>query len=303
MAEENKALAPMDSLKKTLATESVQQQFKNALVDSAPLFVASLIDLFGSDNYLQQCLPHEVVREALKAATLRLPINKNLGFAWIIPRYNNNLKRYVPVFQIGYKGIIQLAQRTGQYRFINCGPVCEGELRRTSKLTGELDIDGVATSGKIVGYFAYIETVSGFSKPSYWTKEKVEAHAIKFNPECKKVGKLAGNWLEYFEERAMTTVLKHLISKYGPMSIEMSNYLPKDTDDDDGEHRARRESDQNANKIPLDLEPEGNVVEGEFTDKGNGVADSNGGMNVSPHVAAGVGQQGQQQAMSAGPEY
>lgn len=269
MAEQSKALTPIDNLKKTLSMKSVQEQFQNALADNAPLFVASLIDLYGSDSYLQQCPPASVIKEALKAATLKLPINKNLGFAWIIPRYSSKDKCYLPSFQIGYKGITQLAQRTGQYRFINCGPVYEGELRRVSKLTGEIDIDGTATSDKIVGYFAYIETVSGFSKPAYWPKEKVEAHALKFNQECKKAGKLTGNWLEYFDERAMTTVLKHLISKYGPMSIEMSNYLSKDADDDnDYERLAQREIDTEGNTGPvLDVE----FKEGEQS-KGNGEA-------------------------------
>ena len=250
------AIKPVNRLKTVLSAESVQEQFRNALQENAPLFIASLIDLY-SDRQLQQCEPADVVREALKAATLKLPINRNLGFAWIVPRYNSKEKRYIPQFQPGWKGIVQLAQRTGQYRYINCGPVYEGELRSISKLTGAMDIEGEAKSEEIVGYFAYIELLNGFSKPSFWPKAKVEAHALKYNQESKKAGKLAGNWLEYFDDRAMTTVLKHLISKYGIMSVEMITAIA-DTDERTPEARTEDEIQENANQgevIDVEAEP------------------------------------------------
>jgi len=132
MAQPTKDLTIVQKFKDVINVDSVQEQFRNALQEGAPLFVASLIDIFSSDKNLQKCEPKAVIMEALKAATLKLPINKNLGFAYIIP-YGD-----VPYFQLGYKGYIQLAMRTGQYRYINADVVYEGELVYHDKLTGEV---------------------------------------------------------------------------------------------------------------------------------------------------------------------
>ena len=172
------AAAPkkVDVLKNMLNAPSVMEQFNNALAKSAPTFVASVIDLYNGDTNLQQCEPKAVVMEALKAAVLKLPINKALGYAFIIP-FNNSVKddkgnwvkKMVPTFQMGYKGYIQLAMRTGQYRTINADVVYEGELRKANKLTGEIAFDGEKKSDKVVGYFCYFELLNGFSKTLYMT--------------------------------------------------------------------------------------------------------------------------------------
>lgn len=256
MTDENQQVAtrPTDRLKKVMEQPTVKEQFRNALGDNSGQFVASLIDLYATDNYLQKCQPREVVMEALKAATLDLPINRNLGFAWVIPRYNSKRKEFVPSFQVGWKGIVQLALRTGQYRRINCGDVYEGELVEIDKLTGKIDLSGEATSDKIIGYFAYIEFLNGFSKASFWSKEQVVNHALTYNPECKKAGQLVSNWKLHFDSRAKSTVLKHLITKYGIMSVKMADVLAKDSgeDFDDG---VEAEIAENANQEPLDVTP------------------------------------------------
>ncbi len=202
------------SLKNVLASPSVQEQFKNALAEKSSLFVASIIDLYAGDNYLQKCNPQAVVMEALKAATLDLPISKSLGFAYIVP-YKGR-----PVFQIGYKGMIQLAMRTGQYRYINAGEILEGEFVSFDKLTGELDISGQPTSETVVGYFAHIETVNGFRKSMYWTRERMEAHAAKYSQQY---GNKKMPWHTEFDKMATKTMLRSLLSKYGVMSVEMAN--------------------------------------------------------------------------------
>ena len=151
---------PVDILKSMMNAESVQEQFKNALGKNSATFVASVIDLYNGDSNLQLCNPKQVVMEALKAATLHLPINKALGYAFIIPFKNskkdekgNWIKVYEPTFQMGYKGYIQLAMRTGQYRTINADVVYDGELRKVNKLTGEIAFDGERKSDKVIGYF------------------------------------------------------------------------------------------------------------------------------------------------------
>lgn len=211
----------MDVLKSMLSAGSVQEQFKNALKDNSGPFVASVIDLFNGDSYLQKCDPKAVIMECLKAATLKLPINKSLGFAYIVP-YSN-----VPQFQIGYKGLIQLAMRTGQYRIINADTICEGEYQTKNKLTGEFDLSGTATSDKIVGYFAHIEMLNGFSKTLYMTKDKVTAHAKKYS---KAYATPSGPWQKEFDAMAIKTVLRNLLGHYGFLSVDMITAFDNDND-------------------------------------------------------------------------
>lgn len=237
-------------LKAIVSTDSVQEQFKNALKEGAPLFIASLIDIYGNDKYLQACEPQAVIMEALKAATLKLPINKSLGFAYIVPYKNKGVQE--PQFQIGYKGYIQLAMRTGQYKYINADVVCEGELKGHNKLTGEVDLSGEAKSDKVVGYFAYIETINGFRKPLYWSKEKVLAHAERYS---KSYNHSNSAWKTNFDEMALKTMLRNLLSKYGVMSVELMNAFGSDTGDDRPfEDRVQAEVDDNANGDIIDIE-------------------------------------------------
>lgn len=250
-----KAPKKVDVLKSMLNAPSVMEQFKNALAKNAPTFVASVIDLYNSDSNLQLCEPKAVVMEALKAAVLHLPINKALGYAYIIP-FNNNKKikdengqeRWVkvmePTFQLGYKGYIQLAMRTGQYRTLNADVVYEGEVRKVSKLTGEIAFDGEKTSEKVIGYFCYFELLNGFSKTLYVTVEQMAKHAKRFSKGLKKEttveqlmalaampvaedSKTVG-WLGNFHAMGVKTVIRNLLSKYGYLSVEMQNAIADD---------------------------------------------------------------------------
>lgn len=256
------AAAPkkVDVLKNMLNAPSVMEQFNNALAKSAPTFVASVIDLYNGDTNLQQCEPKAVVMEALKAAVLKLPINKALGYAFIIP-FNNSVKddkgnwvkKMVPTFQMGYKGYIQLAMRTGQYRTINADVVYEGELRKANKLTGEIAFDGEKKSDKVVGYFCYFELLNGFSKTLYMTVEQMAEHAKRYSkglkkettvesllnlsnlpvaPDSKTVG-----WMGNFHGMAVKTVIRNLLGKYGYLSVEMQQAIVNDTDGDTAESR------------------------------------------------------------------
>jgi recombination protein RecT len=215
-AEGGKPSNKIELLKSTLNAPSVQEQFNNALKEGSSLFVASIIDLFNGDNKLQECSPNAIIFEALKAATLKLPINKSLGFAYIIA-YKGK-----PQFQLGYKGYIQLAMRTGQYRTINADMVYEGELKTVNKLTGEIDFSGQRTSDKVMGYFAHMELLNGFTKTMYMTKEKVTAHAKRYSPSYNFAN---SPWQTNFDEMAVKTPLKYLLSHYGYLSVEMMNAI------------------------------------------------------------------------------
>lgn len=273
---DNKPVKRIDALKNMLSAPSVTEQFKNALKDNSGPFVASLIDLYNGDASLQKCEPKEVIMEALKAAVLKLPINKSLGFAWIVP-YNtyrvmqdgSKQKVATPTFQIGYKGYIQLAMRTGQYKFINADMVYEGELRSVNKLTGEIDFAGKKTSDKVVGYFAYIEMINGFSKTHYASVEKIARHAklysqsIKFdkNVTIETLIASAGvsnestvvGWKGNFDGMALKTVLSYLLSHYGYLSIEMIGAFEADKSQDSVQEH-HNEVNQNANTETVDFE-------------------------------------------------
>lgn len=244
----------LDTLKRVLNADSVMTQFKNALSKNASTFVASLIDLYSSDSKLQLCDPNQVVKEALKAAVLHLPINKALGQAFIIPYYNtvidekgNRVKKYEPVFQIGYKGLYQLAIRTGKYAIINADVVYEGELQRTSKLTGEIDVEGRKMSEKVVGYFAYIQLVDGYHKALYMSVEDMAAHAKRYSKAIAynkgvtidtllNLAKLPVNadstqvgWQGNFHAMAIKTVLRNLLGKYGYLTVSLQEGIASDT--------------------------------------------------------------------------
>lgn len=250
----------LDTLKRVLNADSVMAQFKNALSKNASTFVASLIDLYSSDSKLQLCDPNQVVKEALKAAVLHLPINKALGQAFIIPFYNtvtdakgNKVKKYEPVFQIGYKGLYQLAMRTGKYAIINADVVYEGELQRVSKLTGEIDVEGRKVSEKVVGYFAYIQLVDGYHKAIYMSVEDMAAHAkryskaIAFNRSVTietllNLAKLPVNadssqvgWQGNFHAMAIKTVLRNLLGKYGYLTVSLQEGIATDAQSDTDE--------------------------------------------------------------------
>lgn len=219
--------SPVERMKSVISAPSVQDQFRNAMQDNAPLFIASLIDLYGGDKGLQECEPGAVVMEALKAATLRLPINKSLGFAYVIAFKEKGVPK--PQFMVGYKGLLQLAMRSGQYRHLNADKVYEGEIKRIDKMTGEVEF-GEPTSGKVVGYFAFLEMLNGFRKCLYWSTGQVEAHAKRFS---RAYGSNFSPWKTDFDAMAIKTVLKQLLGKYGLMSIEMTHAFDEDKGSDD----------------------------------------------------------------------
>lgn len=266
---------PIDLMKSVINAPSVQEQFQNALGEHKDAFVASLIDLFTGDKQLQTCKPALVIAEALRAATLRLPLNKALGFAYIVV-FNNSVKNPdgswtkvpTPTFVPGYKGYIQLAMRTGQYRTINADFVYEGEMRRVSRLTGELALDGEKKSDKIVGYFCYFELLNGFNKTLYMSVEDMAQYALRYSPSFKgknrpttdalvkaaqanqpssKVG-----WEGNFNDMALKTVIRRLLSKYGYLSVEMQNALSKDVEDSQMSRNDLISENANTQTIELD---------------------------------------------------
>lgn len=246
-----KTVKPMDKLKAALNVDSVKIQFQNALKDNAGPFIASIIDLYGLDQYLQQCDPNQVIMEALKAATLKLPINKQLGFAYIVP-YKNRNGQQIPQFQLGYKGYIQLAMRTAQYRYLNAGIVCEGVKVTQELLTGEVAFAGEPISQKAQGYFAHMQLLNGFTKTEYMTREQVLAHAKRYS---KSWGRDSSAWTTNFDEMAMKTVTRRLLGHFGILSTDMVTALTSTHEEEDTETAVEREIAEQANGQVIDVMP------------------------------------------------
>lgn len=207
------------TLQSMVTSAGIRERFNDVLGKKAPAFISSLISVANNSDMLAKADPTTVITAGIMAATLDLPINQNLGFAYIVPFYNGKKRITEAQFQMGYKGYVQLAMRTGQYKTINASEIYEGEIKSRNRLTGEFEL-GERTSDKVVGYIAYFRLVNGFEKYLYMTKEEVEAHAKKYSQTYKKG---FGLWSTDFDSMAIKTVLKRLLSKYGILSVEMHN--------------------------------------------------------------------------------
>lgn len=265
------------SFKNLVEDNYYQQQLKSALGANAGSFATSIMEVVTNDNNLLRCNPRALMQEAMKAASLKLPVNKQLGYAYLVP-YGN-----VPTLIIGYKGYIQLAIRTGQYQAINAGIIYEGELRCVNKLSGLIDIDGERTSDKVVGYFAYFELNNGFKKSLFVSLEGMAKYAIRYAPTMKKqsvenlvtlaqkqsdAGVADGGvgWSADFNSMAIKTCLRNLLSKWGLLSAEMQQAYINEVN---AESRAMSQRDEmnNMEKNTTDLE-EVDVTEVIDTDTG-----------------------------------
>ena len=253
---QSKALTPQQEAIKAFTGKIngnyVQTQLKQVLGKNAGTFATSIVEVFTNDAQLQQCPINKVVQEAIKAATLKLPLNKQLGYAYLITfkNYNKQTRQTepTPTLVIGYRGYIQLAMRTGQYRNINADVVYEGELKNSDKLTGRIDLSGEKVSDKVEGFFAHFETVNGFTKTLYMSLGDMASYALKYSPSfkvkepptvdqlCDMANEQAVNgpmqgvvgWKGDFISMAQKTVLRRLLSKYGFLSVEMMSALAND---------------------------------------------------------------------------
>jgi len=221
-----------------LNSDAVKGKFTEILGQKAIGFISSVLTVVNSSNQLKNADQNSIYTAALIAASLDLPINPNLGFAYIVP-YNESFKdekgnwqkRQVAQFQMGYKGFIQLAQRSGQYALINATDVREGELKNHNRMTGEMIFEFIQNPTErllrpIVGYVSYFKLKNGFEHSFYMTMEEVLAHAKEYSQTFKKDGK--GLWKDKFDGMALKTVTKLNLSKNGPLSIELQRAVLTD---------------------------------------------------------------------------
>ena len=202
-----------------LQKEDVFLKIKDIMGDKSAQFCASILQLLSGNKNLEGLDYNGVVNAALTAALLDLPINKDLGFSWIVP-YKGNAQ-----FQIGYKGFVQLAQRSGLLRTISTAIIYEGQLKPNSNSLIGYEFDFSVKSEIVSGYAARFELLNGFSKTVYMSKNEIWQHAQKYSQSARKG---FGVWFDCFDEMALKTILKLLLSKYAPLSINMSNAIKVD---------------------------------------------------------------------------
>ncbi len=222
------------SITQYINNDLVQKNIQDVLKDRTPQFIASVVSLVNANEALNNCDRKSVLSACLTAAALNLPTNPSLGMAYIIP-YGN-----VAQFQIGWKGLVELAVRTRRYKFINAVEVREGELGEEDPLRGTIEFNWIKdrkerSQAKIIGYVGYFELIEGFQKMLYMTVDELEAHANKYSQSYKNKSSKTNQWRDDFDGMAKKTVLKLLINRFGPKSAELRTALEADQAVIDGE--------------------------------------------------------------------
>lgn len=205
-----------------LGSTNIKKYIESVMKERAGQFVTSLVSLANITPGLAKCDPQSLMYCGMKAASLNLPLDNNLGFAYAIP-YGTQAQ-----FQMGYRGYVQLGQRTGLYKTMNVVEVREGELKSWDPFTEELELEIIQNQGEraklpVIGYAAVFILQNGFKKVSYWSIERVTDHAKRFSKTYKN-----GPWQTDFNAMAKKTVLKDMLSKWGPLSTEMAEAVKFD---------------------------------------------------------------------------
>lgn len=214
-----KKIEPGARIKFLITEESIKKRFEDVLGKRAPGFISSIISATNSNKALAECEPMSVIAAAMIAASMDLPINQSLGFAHIVPY------KGVAQFQIGWKGFVQLAMRSGQYKTLNITPVLKGQIVNHNRFTGEMEFQEASTGPEQIGYLLYFRLLNGYEKYFYMTRDEVTAHGKEYSASFKKG---FGQWVENFEPMALKTVAKLGLSKYGVLSVEMQQAIKFD---------------------------------------------------------------------------
>lgn len=205
-------------IKGFLKKSDIEERIKTTLGENAGAFASSLVTLVSNDSKLQKCNPASIMSSAFCAAACKLSLEKSLGLAYIVP-YGQEAQ-----FQIGVRGLYQLAMRSGQYVNINYAEIYDGELIGENRVTGSFEFDfSKRKSDKIIGYTAYLKMVNGFEKTVYWSHEKVMAHAQRYSKAFKY-----GPWQTNQTEMCLKTVLKYTLLHFGVLSVELQNAIKED---------------------------------------------------------------------------
>ena len=236
----NNSLAKKQTQRLGIAAYLSQDAVKNKINDviggkDGQRFISAIVSATTNNPTLQECSNGSILSAALLGESLKLSPSPQLGQYYLVP-FNDKEKGKVAQFQLGYKGYIQLAIRSGQYKKLNVLAIKEGELIRFDPLNEEIEVrliedEEVRESAPTIGYYAMFEYTNGFKKAMYWSKSKMEAHALKYSQGYaadKRKGTAWTFWSKDFDGMAYKTMLRQLISKWGIMSIEMQSAIDAD---------------------------------------------------------------------------
>ncbi|MDO5016556.1 MAG: recombinase RecT [Eubacteriales bacterium] len=232
MAIHNKLAAKETSFSTFMALPAVRKKVNEVVGgDNGDRFIASIVTAVGTNPGLANCDNSSILSAALLGEALKLSPSPQLGQYYLVPFNDRKYKRKVAQFQLGYKGYIQLAIRSGQYQRLNVMPVKEGELLGYNPFTQEIDVRPILDptereKAKTIGYFAFFELLNGYKQHLYWTKEQMQTHAKTYSfaySNDLRNGTSNSFWAKNFDAMAMKTMFRQLLSKYGPLSIEMQS--------------------------------------------------------------------------------
>ena len=215
-----------------ISTEAVKSNIQNIVGGrEGTKFIAAVMSAVNNNEALAECTNASIVSAALLGQSLNLSPSPQLGQYYMVP-YNDKERGKVAQFQLGYKGYIKLAIRSGQYKKLNVLAIKEGELVRFDPLNEEIVVNLITDEEQreqapTIGYYAMFEYVNGFKKALYWSKKKMEAHALKYSAGYRKKSGFTF-WEKDFDGMAYKTMLRQLISKWGIMSIEMQSAIDGD---------------------------------------------------------------------------
>lgn len=199
-------------------------------------FISSIVSAVQATPALQECTNSSILSAALLGESLNLSSSPQLGQYYMVPYDNRSKGAKEAQFQLGYKGYIQLATRSSQYKKLNVLSIKEGELIRFDPLNEEIEVnliqdDEQREAAPTIGYYAMFEYTNGFRKAMYWSRAKMEAHAKKYSPGYKRdleKGTSWTFWAKDFDAMAYKTMLRQLISKWGIMSIDLQDAIDSD---------------------------------------------------------------------------
>lgn len=224
--------------KELFSTPNIRKRFEEILGKRAAAFMTSVLQVVAGNEKLQKADPQSIYHAAAVAATLELPVNQNLGFAYIIPyeisykdEGGNWQKRLVAQFQLGYKGFIQLAQRSGKFQSLEAKPVYDGQVVDDDSFLGYHFNWKAKKSDTVIGYAAYFKLLNGFEKYLLMDLVDLQKHGAKYSKTfSSKDQKIRDKslWTTDFDAMATKTVIKLLLSRFAPLSIEMERAIETD---------------------------------------------------------------------------
>ena len=244
------------TIQQFVSSEKIIASAEKMLGSRGQQFLTTILTMANSTPTIAACEPRSLYNACLTAAVLNLPINQNLGFAYIIPYKNNKTGMTEAQFQMGYKGFIQLAINSGQFSRIGVKEVKEGQLDCYDEFGEPVFNFNIENDKKTIGYMAYFKLTNGFVKMAYMSNEQIEKHAKKYS-QTYKGG--FGVWKTNFDAMAKKTVIKLLLSKFAPLSTEMQDAIIKDQQvaDEYLDNKITFEVEHAAIEgEPIDVEPE-----------------------------------------------